>query len=279
MGKASSNKKVARAAGIGGGRTYRGRTPWTYFGVIVLIVVLGVIGTVTSRDRRLSQINHQGGTPPTVGTTWHEGYGVYECGKFVDAITKTGNPQGITTTPSEPGVILIQPKVKAAAGKNATLGKFASAVGIRLNAAELQVPGGTLYQDGSKCEGQPGHVYVKQFAYTGATVGQLYSGGKGQLAKLDPRDVPLKDQILITIAFVPATDASKIPPPPDYVNTNLNNSASSTSTSPTTTPPATTAPTTTTPPTTTPATTTPSATTPGTTTSATTATTSTTTKK
>jgi hypothetical protein len=237
MGKASSNKKVARAAGIGGGRTYRARTPWTYFGVIALIVVLGIVGTVSSRDRRLSQINGRGGTPPTVGTTWHEGYAVYECGKFADAITKASNPQGITT--NTPGVILVQPKVKAAAGKNATLGKFASAAGIKLNAAELQIPGGTLYQDGSTCQGQPGHVYVKEFAYAGATVGKLYNGKPGQLPKLDPRDVPLKDQVLVTIAFVPASDASKIPPPPDYVNTNLNNSGTS-STSSTTTPPATT---------------------------------------
>jgi hypothetical protein len=243
MGKASSNKKVARAAGIGGGRTYRGRTPWTYFGVITLIVVLGVVGTVTSRDRRLSQINQKGGTPPTVGTTWHEGYAVYECGKFVEPITRASDPQGITT--ETPGIILIQPKVKAAAGKNATLGKFASAANMKLNAAELQVPGGTLYQDGSSCQGQPGHVYVKEFAYAGATVGQLYNGKKGQLAKLDPRDVPLKDQVLLTIAFVPASEASKIPPPPDSVNTALNNSAGS-STSTSTTLPATT-PSTTTP--------------------------------
>ncbi|HEX4864418.1 MAG TPA: hypothetical protein VFV02_10110 [Acidimicrobiales bacterium] len=250
MARPSSNRKVARAAGIGGGRTYRGRTPWTYFGVIALILVLGVVGTVTSRDRRLSQINNQGGTEPKVGTTWHEGYAVYECGKFVPAVTKANNPQGITIAANLPGVILVEPKVKAAAGHNATLGKFSAAAGIKLNAAELGLPGGTLYQDGAKCGSQPGHVYVKQFAYTGATVGKLYNGGKGQLAKLDPRDVPLQDQVLITIAFVPASDASKIPPPPDYVNTNLNAAGTSSTSPTTTTPPATPTPTTTVPSTT-----------------------------
>ena len=63
MGKASSNKKVARAAGTGGGRTHRRQTPWTYFGVIALIVILGVAATISSRDRRLSQINTAGGDP------------------------------------------------------------------------------------------------------------------------------------------------------------------------------------------------------------------------
>lgn len=239
MGKASSNKKVARAAGTGGGRTYRGRTPWSYFGVIALIVVLGIVGTVTSRDRRLAQINSQGNTAPTVGTTWHEGYAVYACGKFLPFIQHAKDPQGITT--NQDGIILIQPKVKSAAGKNATLGKFASAVGMTLNAAEVQLPGGTLYQDGNKCDGKTGHLYVKQFGYVGDTIGQLYNGDTkhGQLAKLDPRQIPLQDGVLLTIAFVPSSDASKIPPPPAKVGTALTallNSSSSPTTTPGTTP-------------------------------------------
>lgn len=234
MGRASSSKKVARAAGIGGRRVHRRRTPWGYFGIIALIVLLGVVGTVVSRDRRLSQINNAGNSPPTVGTVWNEGYAVYACGKFLPAIsTKSRDPQGITTR--TPGIINIHPTVKAAAGKNATLGKFASAVGMKLNAAELQVPGGTLYQDGDSCEGHPGHVYVKQFAYIGDTVGQLYNGAKNQLPKLDPRSVPLQDQVLITIAFVPSSDASKIPVPPSYVTTNLKKLSASSSPSNTTT--------------------------------------------
>ncbi len=229
MGKASSNKKVARAAGTGGGRTYRGHTPWTYFGVIGLIAVLGIVGTITSRDRRLSQINKQGQTAPTVGTTWHEGYAVYACGKFLTAVSHAGDPQGITT--KTPGIILIAPKVKAAAGKNATLGKFASAANIKLNAAELQLPGGKLYQDGNTCEGKPGHVYVKEFGFVGDTVGKLYNGARGQLPKLAPGDVPLKDGQLLTIAFVPSSDASKIPPPPADVGAALNQQTSSSSSS------------------------------------------------
>jgi hypothetical protein len=236
MGKASSNKKVARAAGTGGGRTYRGRTPWSYFGVIALIVLLGIVGTVASRDRRLSQINKQGTVPPTVGTLWNEGYAVYACGKFLPAIQHAPDPQGITT--KRPGIIQIQPKVKAAAGKNANLGKFATAVGMKLNAAELQLPGGTLYQDGNKCEGKAGHVYIKEFAYVGDTIGKLFNGARGQLPKTDPRAILLQDQELLTIAFVPASDASKIPPPPPDVQASLTTLAnsSSTTTTPTTTP-------------------------------------------
>ncbi len=235
MGKASSSKKVARAAGIGGGRSHYRHTPWGYYGVIALILILGVVGTVASRDRRLSQISNAGNTPPTVGTTWNEGYAVYACGKFLPPIsTKSPDPQGITTR--QDGIINIHPTTKAAAGKNATLGKFASAVGMTLNAAELKVPGGTLYQDGNSCEGQPGHVYIKQFAYIGDTVGQLYNGAKNQLPKLDPRSVPLQDQALLTIAFVPASDASKVPPPPKSVTDALSKLAASNTSTTTTLP-------------------------------------------
>jgi hypothetical protein len=228
MGKASSSKKVARAAGTGGGRTHRGRTPWTYFSVLVLVAVLGIVLTWTSRDRRLSQINNQGDTPPTVGTVWNAGYGVYECGKFAPAITHAKNPQGITTGNGD-GIIHIHPTTKAAAGKNATLGKFASAVGMKLNAATLQVPGGKLYQDGDDCQGKPGHVYVKEFAFAGDKVGTLQN--------VDPRNVLLADQVLYTIAFVPESAKNSIPPPPPYVVNNLNKLAASSSTSTTTTTP------------------------------------------
>lgn len=234
MGKASSSKKVARAAGIGGGRVSRRQTPWGYYGIIILIVILGVVTTVASRQRRDSEINSAGNAAPAVGTTWHEGYAVYECGKFVNAIsTKAPDPEGITTR--TPGVITIAPTVKAAAGKNATLGKFADAVGMKLNAASLQVPGGHLYIDGNTCNGKPGHVYVKQFAGPTDTVGQLFNGGKGQLAKLNPAQVPLTDNYLLTIAFVPSSDATSIPAPPapvvSAVKTFMAQESSSSSTS------------------------------------------------
>jgi hypothetical protein len=227
MGRASSSKKVARAAGTGGGRTHRGRTPWTYYSVIAVVVILGILGTWASRDRRLTQITNAGGTPPTVGTVWNEGYAVDICGKFEPAITHAKDPEGITTGNGD-GIIHIHPTTKSAAGKNATLGKFADAAGMKLNAAELQMPGGKLYVDGDTCQGKSSHVYVKEFAYAGDTTGTLQS--------VDPRNVPLQDQSLLTIAFVPAGDKEKIPSPPAYVVTNLNKLAA-TSPSPTTTAP------------------------------------------
>ncbi|MDQ2754614.1 MAG: hypothetical protein M3R71_03585, partial [Actinomycetota bacterium] len=230
MGKASSSKKVARAAGTGGGRTHRGRTPWSYYGIILVVVLFGVIGTVTSRGHRLAAINTAGTVPPTVGgTPWNEGFAVYQCDKFVSAIKVNKDPTGITTQGD--GIIHIHPFVKSAAGKNATLGKFTSSIGMKLNADELQVPGGHLYHDGDSCGGKASHVYVKEYAYVGDTTGNLQT--------VDPQSIRLSDQSLLTIAFVPASDKGKIPPPPKYVSDNLNKlaaQASATTTTTTTTP-------------------------------------------
>ncbi len=258
MGKASSNKKVARAAGTGGGRTAGGRIAWPYYGVLALVVVLGIAGTVVSRNGYHDRINANGGTPPKVGTTWNEGYAVYACGKFVPNLKLSKDPDGITTQGD--GIIHIHPTTKSAAGKNATIGKFASSVGMKLNAGELQVPGGTLYRDGNQCNGKTGHVYVTQFAFIGSK--------SGQVQNVDPRNVPLQDQALVTIAFVPTGQQGSIPAPPASVQAALQKLAPASTPSSTSTPapaapgaapstsapgtptPATTAPSTTAPPTT-----------------------------
>jgi hypothetical protein len=175
----------------------------------------------------MNQINGAGATAPTVGTVWNEAYAVDECGKFQPAITHAKNPEGITTGNGD-GIIHIHPTTKASAGKNATLGKFADAVGMKLNAAELQLPGGKQYVDGDTCQGKSSHVYVKEFAFAGDTTGTLQN--------VDPRNIRLQDQSLLTIAFVPASEKDKIPPPPAYAVNNLNKLAA-TSPSPTTTTP------------------------------------------
>ena len=74
-----------------------------YYGIIALVVILGSAAIYTSRHHRLAVIAAGGtATPPTVGTTWNVGYGIYECdssdkGKFLPAITDRNNPHGIFT--------------------------------------------------------------------------------------------------------------------------------------------------------------------------------------
>ncbi len=221
MGKASSAKKVARAAGLGGSRAYGARPPYVYYFAIVVLVVLGVIGVYNSREYANSKINAQGTGAPKVGQSppWYEGFAVDACGKILPPITSRRDPYGITTKSN--GIISISPTKKAVAGHNATLGAFANAIGMTLNASEIQLPGGRLYQRGNLCEGKPGNVYVMVWTSPQApqSDGVLQDTKKIDVAKgyvdtCNPdcaSGVLLENNQLVTIAFLPAPPKGKTP--------------------------------------------------------------------
>ncbi|MHB1930871.1 MAG: hypothetical protein ACYDEN_06490 [Acidimicrobiales bacterium] len=239
MGKASSSKKVARVAGIGGGRTNRSRRSWGYRTLIAVVVVVGVALTYTSRQGYINRVHNATVAnaqvqPKVGGTPWNEGYGVWICGKWAPPIKRSVTTTGISTAGN--GVIHIAPKIAAAAGRNATLGEFATSVGMTLSGNQVQLPRGKDYVNGNNCGSQPAEVYVKQYAFVGAPTGVV-------LAQ-DPRAVRLQDQALVTIAFVPRSEKGKIPPPPASVQGALQKAATPPTT--TTLPPATTVPSTTT---------------------------------
>jgi hypothetical protein len=213
MGKASSNKKVARAASTSGGRTAGGRTPWGYYLAIVLIVVLGTALVYVSRSNHLKVDNNVGPTPPVVGVDhWHEAYAVYVCtsataGKFLPPFPYQVDPAGIHTEGD--GVIDIHPYEKSAAGKNAVIGVFTAALHVTLNAGELGVPSykgysGHVFHDSDSCGGKPGHVQVETFTSSADQNGTPFNG--------DPRQAPLGDKAMIVVAFMPR--GTRIPPPP-----------------------------------------------------------------
>ncbi|MDQ1392407.1 MAG: hypothetical protein QOF30_1384 [Acidimicrobiaceae bacterium] len=213
MGKASSNKKVARAASTSGGRTAGGRTPWIYYVSIITIVVVGTALVYFSRSHRLSKVNTAGASPPVVGQDhWHEAYAFYVCtaadkGEFIPVFPYQTDPEGIHTHGD--GVIDIHPYEKSAAGKNAVLGVFTKVTGVTLNAGELKIPSftgysGHDYHDSDNCGGTPGRVQVTLFPTSTSTDGTLWTK--------DPRDAPLTDQSMIVVSFMPK--GAKIPAPP-----------------------------------------------------------------
>jgi len=248
MGKASSAKKVARAAGLGGSRAYGSRPPWAYYFAILVLVVLGIVGIYNSREYQNAKIDSQGNVAPKVGVSppWYEGFAVDACGKLLPPIKTNKDPYGITTSGN--GVIEIAPTVKSAAGHNATLGKFASSIGMTLNAAEFQVPGGKLYLAGDKCEGKPGRVYVMTWSSPQApqSDGVLQSKDKINLATgyedtCSPdcdSGVLLENDQLMTLAFLPAPPKHKalvvLQPPQSVISevTKLVASAATTTTTP-----------------------------------------------
>ena len=198
MGRASSSKKVARAASTGGGRTARGARPLGWYAAIALVVILGVSGIVFSRAERREELaaGADGSAPVANVDHWHAAYGIYLCDEFAPMITNERDPKGIHTHAD--GIIHIHPFVRSAAGRNATLEVFMDAVDMTLNDDELEIPGGKSYKSGdTKCGDEEGIVQVK--------VGD-------EVITENVSSIKLEDQALVTIAFAPK--GAELPEPP-----------------------------------------------------------------
>jgi cell division septation protein DedD len=247
MGKASSSKKVARAAGLGGSRAYSARPAWGYYFAIALLVVLGLVGVYNSRELLDAKTNQNGAGKPAVHQSppWFEGFAVDACGKLLPPIKTSPNPNGLYTKGD--GVIYISPKTKASAGKNATLGRFASSIGMTLNAGALEVPGGHLYTNGDSCEGKPGHVYVMTWSSPAAPASDGVLQNKDETSSTSGLEdtcnpdcdggVLLENDQLVTVAFLPAPpkhqSLSVLQPPPSVIGklTDLISTGGTTTTS------------------------------------------------
>lgn len=153
MGKASSSKKVARAARAGG-RVSSGQPRSLLFpGVLSLVVVLGIALVVFARQDRLDQ--DLGGVPQ-LGDHIHQAFGVYVCDKWGVDIPEFESSVGIHTHGD--GVLHIHPFSQLGVGANATLGRFfddAKDAGVDVDLSDRSVTFlGELFQEGkTKCEG------------------------------------------------------------------------------------------------------------------------------
>lgn len=159
MGKASSAKKVARAARAGGGSKRRSgqRRAYAFPAVIALIVVVGVSGVVVARNNNESAIDTD--SPPAVGDHWHDAYGVYLCDHWADPLSDRG-PDRLGIHTHEDGLVHIHPG-PAGAGDNATLGKFFDQVGLSVSSDEIRLPNDDVYrEDETTCGGEPAEVRV-----------------------------------------------------------------------------------------------------------------------
>ena len=198
MGRASSSKKVARAASTGGGRTAGKARPMGWYAAIALVVVLGVAGIVVSRAEYREEVAlaADGSAPVANQDHWHAAYGIYACDEFLPPLTDERDPKGIHSHGD--GIIHIHPFVRSAAGKNATLEVFADATGLELSDDRIEVPGGKTYKAGdTKCGGKDAIVQVK--------VNEKVITSAVNKFKLNDGD-------LVTIAFAPK--GAELPPPP-----------------------------------------------------------------
>jgi hypothetical protein len=119
MGKASSSKKVARAARAGG-RVSSGQPRSLLFpGVLGLVVVLGLALVVYAReDRRDEDL----GGVPQLGDHIHQALAINVCGEFLPEVPEFESAIGIHTHGD--GVIHIHPFSQLGVGANATLERY-----------------------------------------------------------------------------------------------------------------------------------------------------------
>jgi hypothetical protein len=209
MGRASSSKKVQRAARAAG-RPGAGRN-WLWPAAIVALVALGLTLVVISRDSGESAAE----ASPTFGDHWHAAYGVYTCDGFADPLAdQQGDANGIHT--HEDGLIHIHPTSTQATGDNATLSVFDEETGLVLENDRLEVPGGDTFVEGEdECDGEPGIVQVAVWDDPGDETPEIVTEDLG--------DIKLGENQLLTIAFAP--EGTDLPKPPTSVRLQDPNAA------------------------------------------------------
>jgi hypothetical protein len=207
VGRASSQKKVARAATTGGGRTPGASQSFGWYATLGVVLLLGIFLVAFSRNEELNRgqaAASKTATPPVLNSdSWHSTFGVYICDHWAPPVPLFETAAGITTLGD--GVINIRPFTPSVSGSNATLGVFvnaASKIGhgtFKLSSSELQylaVPGDTNsldtkdWHNGDKCPNGKG--------------GKVELAVNGKVQKGNPTAWKLRDGDYLDLGFVPS---------------------------------------------------------------------------
>ena len=153
MGKASSAKKVARAARAGG-RVSSGQPRSLLFpGVLVAVIVLGLTLVVYAReDRRNDELDGV----PQLGDHIHQALAINVCGEFLPSVPEFESSIGIHTHGD--GVIHVHPFSQLGVGANATLDRYVKdaregGVDFALSSSKLDYLDQSYEEGETECEG------------------------------------------------------------------------------------------------------------------------------
>jgi hypothetical protein len=201
MGKASSSKKVQRAAKAAGRPGAKKNYGWPLtIGAVVLLGVLLIVLTVSTND------DSEPGSP-TVGEHWHAAYGIYDCDTYLPPQSDEGEDrEGIHT--HEDGLMHIHPFLTRVSGKGANLEAFGRQIGMEITDDSFSVDGGLDRENGDDCDGEPGEV---QLVTWDSPTDEEPTIRRKNLAKYAP-----PDGSVWVLAFVP--EGTEVPKPESVAN-------------------------------------------------------------
>jgi hypothetical protein len=243
MGKASSAKKVARAARAGG-RVSSGQPRSLLFpGVLLAVIVLGMGLVIYAREDRR---NEDLGGVPQLGDHIHQAFGINVCGEFLENVPEFESPVGIHTHGD--GVLHIHPFSQLGVGANATLERFFE--DAREGGVDLSVTSSTLkyldkkYEEGDAkaCDGVDDpqlRVAYWEDVQTDGGKAEVTTGGFGDLRLTtngagitlyygDPKaDIP-KPPTAAQLAELGAKDGGQVPDAQGNTTTTTEGTSSTT---------------------------------------------------
>lgn len=226
MGKASSAKKVARAARAGGTRRPGQRRQLGFPLLIVGVVVAGSLLVFFARDSRevnaapRSQANDE-------SDHWHAAFGINECGEWrYDGTTEGGpfltdllnDPLGIHT--HQDGVIHIHPFTDSAGGRNARMRIYFDDVGIQAGDDRITFPDGTTWDEGETTCTVDGEEVAGQLVLARWNSAQEAADGQrpSEIITEDFGNVRFRaDREYYTLAFMPEGEIGEVPVRPDVI--------------------------------------------------------------
>lgn len=200
MGKASSSKKVARAAKAAGRPGTKKSYAWP--AAIGAVVVLGIVLIVASFGGSASS-----NEPPRIGDHWHAAYGVWNCDSFMTPFADVaGDRTGIHT--HQDGLMHMHPFASRVTGEGANLEAFGEDVGLEITDTSL-VGVGIDRENGDECpDGEAGTVRLLVWDNPGDAEPEVITS---DIASYNP-----PDSSVWVLAFAP--EDTEIPMPDSALN-------------------------------------------------------------
>jgi len=207
VAKSATGKWVSRVGSAGGGKAYKRTRPSNYYGIILVIVVLGLVATALARYDYQHPSKKAAGVAPRVGTTWYGALAIESCGKTLPYLTADPSNSGGFKVETD-DVIQLDPVSAADAGKNATIAQFANEYpGLIASSIELAVPtskgtadSATTFKNGQSCPSTskyPGQTAQTEYAYW-TSLSQ-----KTPTITTNPGSIKFSQYLRVTLAFDP----------------------------------------------------------------------------